>query len=60
MEEGGMLEMYGLYGKKVKRKQIPSGSNEIKININDLKTCLYLVKVSDRSGNPLTSKVITK
>ena len=53
----GMIELYDLNGRKLLNKQIPSGSEEVTIDVSGLQRGFYLCKISTQDYS-ITKKLI--
>ncbi len=54
---GGTIEIYDLNGRKLLEKQIPAGSKEVKVDVNNLQCGMYFCKLSI-DGKSVTKKLI--
>ncbi|EDP69971.1 hypothetical protein FBALC1_10577 [Flavobacteriales bacterium ALC-1] len=53
-----LIEIYDVLGKKVKQNTINTSSNEHSIDVTDLNKGVYIVRLTDVSGNTETKKLI--
>lgn len=58
--KGATVEIFDLYGQKVKVLKVPKGQTEIEVNIPEWKKGLYLVQVSGKGGLSVSEKLIVQ
>ncbi len=55
--ESSKIELYDLNGRKILEKQIPEGSEEVKINVSRFHSGVYMCRISTEKGS-ITKKLI--
>lgn len=57
-EEIDMVEVYNICGQKV--MTVEANSNNVNVNMSELTTGVYMVKITDKNGNETVNKVVKK
>ena len=57
-EEIDMVEVYNICGQKV--MSVKANSNNVNVNMSELTTGVYMVKITDKNGNETVNKVVKR
>ena len=57
-EEIDMVEVYNICGQKV--MTVEANSNNVNVNMSELTTGVYMVKITDKNGNSTVNKVVKR
>ena len=60
VERNCVIQVFDLFGRKVKEKKVLKGQQEIKVDVSGWQSGLYLVKVSSGNGHTENVKVVVE
>jgi hypothetical protein len=57
-EDNYLVEIFDIFGKKVKEIKVPKGQTKVKMKIEKWRKGLYFIKLSNENNFYLTNKVL--